>query len=70
MVFIRAAPVANHEVVVTFKEDQTMSDNSLTGLTEDEAKEFHAIFVKSFIAFTAIAAVAHLFAWIWRPWAQ
>ena len=41
---------------------------SLSGLSEDEAKEFHEIFVKSFLAFTGVALVAHLLAWIWRPW--
>ena len=40
----------------------------LTGLTEDEAKEFHKIFVQSFILFTGIAVVAHILAWAWRPW--
>ncbi|WP_375457337.1 light-harvesting protein, partial [uncultured Methylobacterium sp.] len=33
--------------------------SSLSGLTEPEAKEFHAIFLTSFIIFTAIAVVAH-----------
>lgn len=41
---------------------------SLSGLTEQEAKEFHGIFVSSFLAFTAIAVVAHILAWMWRPW--
>lgn len=41
---------------------------SLSGLTEDEAKEFHGIFVSSFLAFTAIAVVAHILVWMWRPW--
>jgi light-harvesting complex 1 beta chain len=40
----------------------------LTGLTENEAKEFHKIFVQSFIIFTAVAVVAHILAWAWRPW--
>jgi len=40
----------------------------LTGLTEGEAKEFHKIFVQSFIIFTAVAVVAHILAWAWRPW--
>jgi hypothetical protein len=31
--------------------------SSLSGLTEPEAKEFHAIFLTSFIIFTAIAVV-------------
>jgi light-harvesting complex 1 beta chain len=41
---------------------------SLSGLTDQEAKEFHGIFVSSFLAFTAIAVVAHILAWMWRPW--
>ncbi len=40
----------------------------LMGLTENEAKEFHKIFVQSFIIFTAVAVVAHILAWAWRPW--
>jgi light-harvesting complex 1 beta chain len=43
-------------------------EKSLSGLTEDEAKEFHGIFVSSFLGFTAVAAVAHMLAWAWRPW--
>jgi len=45
-------------------EDRT----SLSGLTDSEAKEFHGMFVSSFVAFTAIAAVAHILVWMWRPW--
>jgi light-harvesting complex 1 beta chain len=41
---------------------------SLSGLTEQEAKEFNKIFVLSFVIFTAIAIVAHILAWMWRPW--
>ena len=41
---------------------------SLSGLTEAEAKEFHSIFVTSFIIFTVIAIIAHILAWQWRPW--
>ncbi len=41
---------------------------SLSGLSDDEAKEFHGIFVSSFLAFTAIAVVAHILVWMWRPW--
>ena len=43
-------------------------DASLTGLTEGEAKEFHSIFVTSFIIFTVVAIVAHFLVWQWRPW--
>lgn len=42
--------------------------SSPSGLSEAEAKEFHAIFVTSFIIFTGIAIVAHILAWMWRPW--
>lgn len=41
---------------------------SLSGLTEDEAKSFHGMFVMSFLIFTAIAVVAHWAVWQWRPW--
>jgi hypothetical protein len=41
---------------------------TLSGLTEGEAKEFHGIFVTSFIIFTVIAIVAHFLVWQWRPW--
>jgi light-harvesting complex 1 beta chain len=49
-----------------------MADNnrsgSMSGLTEAEAKEFHGIFVMSFIIFTVIAIIAHFLVWQWRPW--
>jgi light-harvesting complex 1 beta chain len=37
-------------------------------LTPEEAKEFHKMFVSSFIIFTVIAIVAHILVWMWRPW--
>ena len=46
----------------------SMSDRSLSGLSDQEAKEFHGVFVTSFLAFTAIAVVAHFLVWSWRPW--
>lgn len=49
-----------------------MSDNERFGpgayLTPEEAKEFHKMFVTSFIIFTIIAIVAHVLVWAWRPW--
>jgi light-harvesting complex 1 beta chain len=41
---------------------------SASGLTDQEAKEFHGIFMTSFIIFTIIAIVAHFLVWQWRPW--
>jgi light-harvesting complex 1 beta chain len=41
---------------------------SLTGLTDDEAKEFHAIFSSSMSAYFGLVVVAHVLAWAYRPW--
>ena len=43
-------------------------DVSISGMTEPEAREFHSIFVTSFIAFTVVAVVAHILVYMWRPW--
>jgi len=48
--------------------DNKQRSGSLSGLTEEEAKEFHGIFLRSFLIFTGIAIVAHVLAWMWRPW--
>lgn len=40
----------------------------MSGLSEAQAKEFHGMFVMSFAIFTGIAVVAHVLAWMWRPW--
>lgn len=45
-----------------------MADKSLSGLTEAEAKEFHSIFVSSMTGFIIVAVIAHVLAWIYRPW--
>ena len=45
-----------------------MAESTLSGLTEAEAKEFHTIFMGSFIGFTVIAIIAHVLVWNWRPW--
>ena len=42
--------------------------SSLTGLTAREAKDFHGLFIGSFISFTIVAIIAHVLAWSWRPW--
>jgi light-harvesting complex 1 beta chain len=56
----------NVEVRLMAKSEEKTS--SLSGLSDAEAQEFHKIFVSSFIMFTAIAVVAHVLAWMWRPW--
>jgi light-harvesting complex 1 beta chain len=48
-----------------------MSDHrtgSISGLTDDEAKEFHQLYVQGLVGFTSIAVVAHILVWAWRPW--
>lgn len=42
--------------------------SNLSGLTDDQAREFHSVFMRSFGIFTAIAVVAHILVWMWRPW--
>jgi light-harvesting complex 1 beta chain len=49
---------------------QEERDVSLTGLTESEAKEFHSIFVASFVGFSIVVIIAHVLCWNWRPWAR
>jgi light-harvesting complex 1 beta chain len=48
--------------------DIEKQSGSLSGLTEAEAKEFHGMFMTSFIIFTVIAIIAHFLVWQWRPW--
>ena len=48
--------------------DVTRRPVSASGLTETEAKEFHGIFITSFIGFVVVAIIAHVLAWWWRPW--
>ena len=43
-------------------------EGTLTGLSDAEAQEFHKIFMQSFIGFVAVAFVAHILVWLWRPW--
>lgn len=48
--------------------DRDERTGTFSGLTDAEAKEFHRIFMSSFIIFTLIAIVAHVLVWMWRPW--
>ena len=47
---------------------ERLPDEPPSGLSEAEAKEFHKLFMMSFIVFTIIAVIAHILAWNWRPW--
>lgn len=41
---------------------------SMSGLTDEEARDFHRVFMSSFVGFTIIAIVAHILVWNWKPW--
>ncbi len=41
---------------------------SISGLTDEEAQEFHAYYMQGMVGFTAIAVIAHALVWAWRPW--
>ena len=42
--------------------------STITGLNEEEAREYQSFFVTSTIGYIAIAIVAHFLVWQWRPW--
>ncbi len=48
--------------------DRDNPAGTLTGLTREEAKEFHSLFVASTGAFVGLTLVAHTLIWLWRPW--
>lgn len=41
---------------------------SVSGLTPEQAKEFHEQFKTTYTAFVGLAAAAHLLVLIWKPW--
>jgi light-harvesting complex 1 beta chain len=48
--------------------ERQLHGGSNSGLTEEEAQEFHRHYMASTIAYVAVAVVAHLLIWVWRPW--
>lgn len=41
---------------------------SWTGLTDAEARELHSVYMSGLFVFAAVAVVAHVLVWFWRPW--
>ena len=39
-----------------------------SGLTDEEAQEFHKYYVQGYLLWAAGAFFAHSLVWIWRPW--
>jgi light-harvesting complex 1 beta chain len=55
----------------SIEESQVMADRdrqSLTGLTEGEAQEFHKFMMQGPLGFGAASLFAHILIWMWRPW--
>ncbi len=38
------------------------------GITEEEAKEFHSLYMQYAALYGFVAVVAHYLVWMWRPW--
>jgi light-harvesting complex 1 beta chain len=57
-----------HMATSTQPEVNPMAEQSMTGLTEEEAQEFHGIFMSSMTGFFGLVVLAHILAWLWRPW--
>lgn len=43
-------------------------DGAWSGISDAEAQEFHNYYMQGMFLFVAIAVVAHLLVWFWRPW--
>ena len=41
---------------------------SISGLTDEEAQEFHQFWILGTVGFTAVAVLALILVWAWRPW--
>jgi len=47
----------------------TMTDAANpSGLSDEEAQEFHQYFIQGYLLWAVGAFVAHSLVWIWRPW--
>ena len=44
------------------------TDLSFTGLTDEQAQELHAVYMKGLMVFVGMAIVAHIATYIWAPW--
>jgi len=44
------------------------TDLSFTGLTDEQAQELHSVYMSGLWLLSAVAVVAHLAVFIWKPW--
>ena len=61
-------PAAQPKGGVISKPRMETESMSLSGLTDQQAKEFHEQFKVSYTAFVGLAALAHLFVIAAKPW--
>ncbi len=47
---------------------RTVEVQNPSGLTEAQAREFHAQFTRTYTVFVALAAVVHVLIYMWKPW--
>jgi len=51
------------------REALTMTDAANpSGLTDEEAQEFHQYYIQGYLLWAVGAFFAHSLVWIWRPW--
>lgn len=65
-----ASEAVSSESSTSVAEGFVMSDQakSISGLTEEQALDFHEQFKVTFTTFMVLSAAAHLLVYIWRPW--
>jgi light-harvesting complex 1 beta chain len=63
-----AVTAARPKLEAHYMAERQLHGGSNSGLTEEEAQEFHRHYMASTIAYVAVAVVAHLLIWVWRPW--
>jgi len=63
-----AAPQATEAATPYWRLKTMAEQKSLSGLTVEQAKEFHEQFKVTYTAFAGIAAVAHILVIAWKPW--
>ena len=43
-------------------------DHKQASESDEEAQEFHHYWMQGTVGFTAVAVLAHILVWAWRPW--
>jgi light-harvesting complex 1 beta chain len=67
----RNPAAGNRGVSFTIRRRVIMADRtdlSFTGLTDEQAQELHSVYMSGLWLFSAVAVVAHLAVFIWKPW--